>query len=366
MQETFLRAWRAAGTYDRSRPLRPWLFAILRRVVVDEARCARAPRRTVATAGRRAGRRHSAERLLDEWVAARGAAADLRRPAHGPAAHLLRRGAVQRRGAGPAHPRDAPPGPARSTASAPCAPGSRSWGGSGDPLAATCEPEDLGPLLLGQLTPSRAREVARRVAACPQCSAEAADLAPVVAALRAYPPPDAVVRQRGRAAGATAGRLASTTCSRRCGSSAADAPAVAPCSQRLPSSRSWRTGRPPCSCGRPGRTGADRPADAVEVRAVGQRRRAGSRHAGGPALGHGHPSRGERPRPVGALRRVARRRGRRAPAGRARSARRPPATVDLRLSAALPLDAGRVLGVTELPAGAADQPVDVLEARLTG
>lgn len=38
LQETFLRAWRAADRYDPARPLRPWLFAILRNVVVDEAR----------------------------------------------------------------------------------------------------------------------------------------------------------------------------------------------------------------------------------------------------------------------------------------------------------------------------------------
>lgn len=38
VQETFVRAWRAANSYDRSRPLRPWLFAILRRVMADEAR----------------------------------------------------------------------------------------------------------------------------------------------------------------------------------------------------------------------------------------------------------------------------------------------------------------------------------------
>lgn len=38
VQETFLRAWRAADRYDPSRPLRPWLFAILRHLVIDEAR----------------------------------------------------------------------------------------------------------------------------------------------------------------------------------------------------------------------------------------------------------------------------------------------------------------------------------------
>ena len=41
VQETFLRAWRAASRYDPARPLRPWLFAILRNVVVDEARSRR-------------------------------------------------------------------------------------------------------------------------------------------------------------------------------------------------------------------------------------------------------------------------------------------------------------------------------------
>lgn len=38
VQETFLRAWRAADRYDRARPVRPWLFAILRNVIIDEVR----------------------------------------------------------------------------------------------------------------------------------------------------------------------------------------------------------------------------------------------------------------------------------------------------------------------------------------
>jgi RNA polymerase sigma-70 factor (ECF subfamily) len=39
VQEVFLRAWRAADTFDRSRAgLRAWLFAITRNVVVDSAR----------------------------------------------------------------------------------------------------------------------------------------------------------------------------------------------------------------------------------------------------------------------------------------------------------------------------------------
>jgi RNA polymerase sigma-70 factor, ECF subfamily len=47
VQETFVRAWVSADRYDRERPLRPWLFTILRHLVVDELR-ARAQRRRLA------------------------------------------------------------------------------------------------------------------------------------------------------------------------------------------------------------------------------------------------------------------------------------------------------------------------------
>ena len=67
VQETFLRAWRSAGAYDRSRPLRPWLFAILRHVVVDEAR-ARTHRPVPSTEQLAELETQEAERLLDEWV----------------------------------------------------------------------------------------------------------------------------------------------------------------------------------------------------------------------------------------------------------------------------------------------------------
>jgi RNA polymerase sigma-70 factor, ECF subfamily len=39
VQETLLRAWRSAGTLDESQPsLRPWLFTVARRIVIDEHR----------------------------------------------------------------------------------------------------------------------------------------------------------------------------------------------------------------------------------------------------------------------------------------------------------------------------------------
>jgi RNA polymerase sigma-70 factor (ECF subfamily) len=37
-QETFLRAWRAASSYDPNRPLGPWLFTIARRTAIDVLR----------------------------------------------------------------------------------------------------------------------------------------------------------------------------------------------------------------------------------------------------------------------------------------------------------------------------------------
>ena len=35
VQQAFLQAWRAAGSYDPLRPIAPWLFAIVRRVAID-------------------------------------------------------------------------------------------------------------------------------------------------------------------------------------------------------------------------------------------------------------------------------------------------------------------------------------------
>jgi RNA polymerase sigma-70 factor (ECF subfamily) len=44
VQTTMLKAWRAAATFDRSRDLAPWIYAIARRVAIDiHRREARAP-----------------------------------------------------------------------------------------------------------------------------------------------------------------------------------------------------------------------------------------------------------------------------------------------------------------------------------
>ena len=44
VQTTMLKAWRAAGTFDPSRELAPWIYAIARRVAIDvHRREARAP-----------------------------------------------------------------------------------------------------------------------------------------------------------------------------------------------------------------------------------------------------------------------------------------------------------------------------------
>lgn len=70
VQEAFVRAWRASGTYDPARSSqRTWLFAILRNVVIDLAR-ARRVRPPVAPAG---AAHHAAEadddigRILTTW-----------------------------------------------------------------------------------------------------------------------------------------------------------------------------------------------------------------------------------------------------------------------------------------------------------
>lgn len=41
VQATFVKAWRAAESYDASRPLAPWLYSIARRTAIDVARSER-------------------------------------------------------------------------------------------------------------------------------------------------------------------------------------------------------------------------------------------------------------------------------------------------------------------------------------
>jgi RNA polymerase sigma-70 factor, ECF subfamily len=48
VQETFVKAWRAAGSFDPRRELGPWLYTIARRVAIDLGR--RARRRPATTA----------------------------------------------------------------------------------------------------------------------------------------------------------------------------------------------------------------------------------------------------------------------------------------------------------------------------
>lgn len=225
------------------------------------------------------------------------------------------------------------------------------------------DPADLGPMLLGQLPPGRTREVARRVAACPLCAAEAADLAPVVAALRAYPPPDVVLRQAAEplvppAAGLET-VLAGVAAERRrryrgrvlLGAAAAVVLVVlgAATASLLPEAPAGPASAP----------------DVVDVRLAGSDGSAGRATLAPRRWGTTIrlEVRGLDPQARYGVW-LAAEDGGRLPAG----SFRPTAagTVDLRLSAGLPLDAGRVLGVTRLPGTSDPEPVDVLEARLTG
>jgi len=67
-QETFLRAWRAASSYDPARPMGPWLFTIARRTAIDVHR-----RETRPTQGGHADEQDAVvtmpgiERAWDAW-----------------------------------------------------------------------------------------------------------------------------------------------------------------------------------------------------------------------------------------------------------------------------------------------------------
>ncbi|SDC82068.1 RNA polymerase sigma-70 factor, ECF subfamily [Geodermatophilus telluris] len=73
VQEVFLRAWRASGSYDpQLAGLRTWLFAIARNVVVDEVRrfAVRPWQRQLTDVGERDAPAVDADdaRLVDAWV----------------------------------------------------------------------------------------------------------------------------------------------------------------------------------------------------------------------------------------------------------------------------------------------------------
>lgn len=219
-------------------------------------------------------------------------------------------------------------------------------------------PEDFGPLLLGQLRPSRARAVAAQVADCPLCAQEAAALAQVVAALAAYPPlglededepvtaAPAVLddvlaevrRQRGRrrrrvlAAAATAAAVL-----------VAGGAAVREMAGPRQAGTGQRADVAVALAGGAGTTGRATLADrrwGTDIRLQASGLDAGAVY--GVWLDRAD--------------------GGRLPAGSFSPTST--GTVDLRLSTALPLPAGRVLGVTRLPDARSPAPVDVREARL--
>ncbi|PWW23315.1 RNA polymerase sigma-70 factor (ECF subfamily) [Geodermatophilus normandii] len=71
VQEVFLRAWRASGSYDpQLASLRTWLFAIARNVVVDEARrfAVRPWQRELTDEPATPAEAAADDRLVDAWV----------------------------------------------------------------------------------------------------------------------------------------------------------------------------------------------------------------------------------------------------------------------------------------------------------
>jgi RNA polymerase sigma factor (sigma-70 family) len=68
VQTTMLKAWRAAASFDPSRPLAPWLYAIARRVAIDVyRRQARIPTPEELTDDRAATVPLSFERTWEAW-----------------------------------------------------------------------------------------------------------------------------------------------------------------------------------------------------------------------------------------------------------------------------------------------------------
>lgn len=222
-------------------------------------------------------------------------------------------------------------------------------------------PEDLGPLLLGQLGPAEGRAVARQVAACPLCAQEAAALSQVVAALRACPPPEvqeepppSLERPASEALGQVLAEVHRERARRRRRAVAAAAAAgVVVTGGGL---AAWQLDIP---------TGSDRRPSQAAVAVVLE----GSAGTSGRAtLADRRWGTAIRLRASGLDADasygvwLARADGGRLPAGSFTPTSA--GTVDLQLTTALPLPAGRVLGVTRLPAEGRQAPLDVLEGRL--
>jgi RNA polymerase sigma-70 factor (ECF subfamily) len=69
VQETMLRAWRQPDVLDQVRgSVRPWLFTVARRIVVDEWRRHRTDRDVPLDAGPETGGADRTDAVLDTWI----------------------------------------------------------------------------------------------------------------------------------------------------------------------------------------------------------------------------------------------------------------------------------------------------------
>jgi RNA polymerase sigma-70 factor (ECF subfamily) len=69
VQETMLRAWRRPDVLDQVRgSVRPWLFTVARRIVVDEWRRHRTDRDVPLDTGPEAGEDDRTDAVLDTWI----------------------------------------------------------------------------------------------------------------------------------------------------------------------------------------------------------------------------------------------------------------------------------------------------------
>jgi len=216
LQETFIRAWRSAARYDPERPLRAWLFAILRHVVVDElrARAVRAlPRQPADEPDLDVD---ALDRMMDGWLVEEA----LRRIGAQHRAVLVATVYGGRSYAEVAAKLGIPEGTARSRAFYGLRTATRARGDGVGVVRHECglTAEDLGPYVLGQLEAAEQRRATGLLSMCASSRAEVARLIPVVGALQADVAPPRVVapaRALDRALDAVHAAGASTTARRR-------------------------------------------------------------------------------------------------------------------------------------------------------